>query len=180
MTLLDQRRALLDDARTAAGEALAAHAAAEPALARARRVAIYLAMPTEPPTQPLIEGFWARGAAVIVPVVEADHLLAWVELEPGVEVRRGALGIPEPTGPRLPADALATCDLVVVPALAADHAGHRLGRGAGYYDRALGAAKAPVCAVVHLHELLPEVPHEPHDHPVDLVLTPGGLFRVPG
>ena len=72
-----------------------------------------------------------------------------------------------------------SCDVVIVPALAVDHAGYRLGRGAGYYDRALAGVRAPLCALVFSHELLPEVPHEPHDVPVQLAVTPGGVFRVP-
>ena len=69
--------------------------------------------------------------------------------------------------------------LPVAPALAVDHAGHRLGRGAGYYDRALVSVRAPVCALVFTDELLSFVPHEPLDIPVQMAVTPGGLFRVP-
>ena len=65
-----------------------------------------------------------------------------------------------------------------MPALAVDHAGHRLGRGAGYYDRALTVVTTPLCALVFSDELLPEVPHEAHDVPVHMVVTPQGLFRV--
>jgi 5-formyltetrahydrofolate cyclo-ligase len=69
--------------------------------------------------------------------------------------------------------------LVIAPALAVDHAGWRLGRGAGYFDRALAHARGPICALVYADELLPGVPHEPHDVPVQLVVTEAGMFRVP-
>ncbi len=84
----------------------------------------------------------------------------------------------EPTGPRLGRDTPSTCDLIVLPALAVAHDGHRLGRGAGYYDRALAGVDVPRCALVFAHELLPEVPHEDHDVPMQMALTPQGLFRV--
>jgi 5-formyltetrahydrofolate cyclo-ligase len=69
--------------------------------------------------------------------------------------------------------------LVIAPALAVDHAGWRLGRGAGYFDRALAHARGTLCAVVYADELLPVVPHEPHDVAVHLVVTEAGIFRVP-
>jgi 5-formyltetrahydrofolate cyclo-ligase len=89
------------------------------------------------------------------------------------------LGIPEHEGELLGPAALEGCDLLFLPAVAVDHAGHRLGRGAGYYDRALADVRAPLCALVFTHELLPEIPHEPHDVPVQMAVTPDGLFRVP-
>ena len=177
-TLLRRRRERSDADRAAAGAALAAHVGADPLLARPRRVAAYHAMPGEPPTDELIAALLATGREVVVPVVD-DAGLDWVAVVPGATLVRSSLGIPEPDGPRLGADALAGCDLVLVPALAADHGGHRLGRGAGYYDRALPRATAPLVAVVFADELLPEVPTESHDVPVQAVLTPTGLFRVP-
>lgn len=150
------------DERSEAAEAIALHVLAVPVIARARRVACYDSMKSEPGTGPLIAALQARGIEVIVPVILEDYALDW-----------------DLSGTQLGVDALATCDVVIVPALAVDHAGHRLGRGAGYYDRALVDVAAPVCAVVFTHELLPEVPHEPHDIPVHMAVTPAGLFRVP-
>jgi 5-formyltetrahydrofolate cyclo-ligase len=174
-----QRRVMSDSLRAEAAEAIALHVLAMPLMAGARRIACYLSMPSEPGTAPLLTALHERGVEVVVPISLDDHRLDWVVHDPAAPVARTSLGIPEPDGPRLGADALATCSLVVVPALAVDHAGHRLGRGAGYYDRALTDVSAPVCALVFTHELLPEVPHEPHDVPVQLAVTPSGLFRVP-
>ena len=167
------------DSRSEAAEAIALHLLAAPIVSRAERVACYLSMPSEPGTGPLIEGLIARGSDVVVPLSLDDGTLDWVAYDPAVPVATTALGIPEPTGERLGAGALDSCALVIVPALAVDLAGHRLGRGAGYYDRALVSATAPLCALVFAHELLAEVPHEPHDIPVDMAVTPQGLFRVP-
>ncbi|MET0768096.1 MAG: 5-formyltetrahydrofolate cyclo-ligase [Aeromicrobium sp.] len=176
--LLDRRRAMGTRERAEAAEAIALHALAVPVFARARRVACYLSMPAEPGTGPLVAGLHDRGIQVVVPISRDDHTLDWVAYDPASPTTTTSLGIPEPAGPRLGPAALDGCDAVIVPALAVDHAGHRLGRGAGYYDRALAGVTAPVCALVFAHELLPEVPHEPHDVPVQMALTPSGLFRV--
>lgn len=174
--LLTARRARSPRDRAEAAESLALHASAMAALATARRVAAYLSLPSEPGTGPLLRWLLERGADVIVPVSQPDRTLDWVPYSPG-DVTVGALGVPEPTGDPLPGSPLANCDLVLVPALAVDHAGHRLGRGAGYYDRALTGLDVLACAVVFDDELVPALPYEPHDHPVDLVLTPAGVFR---
>jgi 5-formyltetrahydrofolate cyclo-ligase len=167
------------EARFEAAEAIALHVLAAPVVARAKRVACYLSMPSEPGTTPLITGLLARGVEVIVPLSLDNRTLDWVAYEPESALVTTPLGIPEPAGERLGSGALDSCDVVIVPALAVDHAGYRLGRGAGYYDRALAGVRAPLCALVFSHELLPEVPHEPHDVPVQLAVTPGGVFRVP-
>jgi len=92
----------------------------------------------------------------------------------------GPRGLLEPPGPRLGVDALASADLVLVPALAVSHSGIRMGRGGGSYDRALAVLPAGppplVIALLHDGELLDSVPAEPHDRAVHGVITPrGGL-----
>ncbi|MGI9085596.1 MAG: 5-formyltetrahydrofolate cyclo-ligase [Aeromicrobium sp.] len=145
------------------------------------RIACHLSMGTEPGTGPLITGLLQRGVEVIVPVTHTtDGHLEWVVFDPAAPLRLSSIGVPEPDhSPHLGSDALEVAALVIVPALAVDHAGHRLGRGAGYYDRALKSAGAPVCAVVHAAELLESVPHEPHDVSVQMAVTEDGIFRVP-
>jgi 5-formyltetrahydrofolate cyclo-ligase len=177
--LLERRHAMTAEARSEAAEAIALHLLAAPIVSRGGRIACYLSMPSEPGTGAVIEGLIARGIEVIVPLSLTDGILDWVAYDPAAGVTRNPLGIPEPTGARLGVAALESCTLVIVPALAVDHAGHRLGRGAGYYDRALAGVTAPLCALVFAHELLAEVPHEPHDIPVQMAVTPQGLFRVP-
>jgi 5-formyltetrahydrofolate cyclo-ligase len=177
--LLARRAAMSDEERAVAADAIAQHATSIPAITRARRVAVHLSMPSEPGTGPLVTDLLARGAEVLAPIALPEHTLDWAVVEPGAATTTAALGMAEPTGRRLGPDVLATCDLVVLPALAVDHAGRRLGRGAGYYDRALTGIDVPRCAIVFAHELLSEVPAEEHDEPVQMALTPQGLFRVP-
>jgi 5-formyltetrahydrofolate cyclo-ligase len=157
-----------------AGEAIAAHGLA---MCRgASTVAAYVSFGTEPPTSRLLDGLRAAGSVVLLPVID-DGTLAWAAYAGVADLSPGPLGIPEPSGDRLPPTALADADLVVVPALAVDWAGHRLGRGGGFYDRALAEARAQVVAVVYDDELIHRVPHEPHDRLVDAVLRPEGVSR---
>jgi len=121
-------------------------------------------------TEPDVTGFndWVRasGRKLLLPIITGSQL-AWAE--PG-ELTSGPLGILQPTG--APAE-LTEATLIVLPALAVDRAGNRLGRGAGYYDRALAEMAAAVrVAVVFDSEILPELPAEPHDVPVNLVVSP--------
>ena len=176
-SVLERRARRSESDRDSAAQAIAAHLAGV-AFAQVPTVAAYLSMGSEPGTGPLIDLLLSRGTEIIVPVT-ADGALDWVRYEPDAPLTRSPLGVPEPDGPRLGADALAGAGLVIAPALAVDHAGWRLGRGAGYFDRALAHARGPICALVHADELVPVVPHEPHDVPVQLVVTEAGIFRVP-
>jgi 5-formyltetrahydrofolate cyclo-ligase len=138
------------------------------------RAACYLNTRTEPPTGPLIDSIIEGGGQVIVPVIDGEDL-KWVSCGPGVVVEPGPLGIRQPVGSRLGPQALATIDVAFVPALCVDGRGNRLGRGLGYFDRALAAVQAPVVAIVFDGEYVDKVPVEAHDRPVDAVLMPGGL-----
>ena len=104
--------------------------------------------------------------------------LQWGEYRPGGLVA-ARFGLREPAQPWLPADAIAAATVVLVPALAVDRAGVRLGRGAGFYDRSLplAAPTARLVAVVRDDELVDRLPAEPHDVRMTHALTPG---RRPG
>ncbi len=177
-SILQRRANRSDHDRAAAADAIAAHLAGA-AFAQVPMVAAYLSMGSEPGTGPLIDALLARGTEVIVPVTSTGGVLDWVRYTPDASLTPSALGVPEPDGPRLGADSLGDAKLVIAPALAVDQSGWRLGRGAGYFDRALVRAGGPICALVYADELLPAVPHEDHDIPVNLVVTEAGIFRVP-
>ena len=86
----------------------------------------------------------------------------------------GALGIAEPVGSRFSSDVLKQCSALVIPALAVDRCGQRLGKGAGYYDRALDQVRdheVPIIAVVFDEEVVDTLPAQPHDVPVDAIVT---------
>jgi 5-formyltetrahydrofolate cyclo-ligase len=170
--------------RAADAEALSIVVQELPEIVRARCVALYAAMPTEPETEPLRRALRAAGVRVLLPIVLDDGQLDWAD-DDGGELRDPArLGGPEPTGPQLGADGVRLAQVVLIPALAVDTLGNRLGQGAGYYDRTLPRLdpSVPVLAVVHDNEVLDAaiepIPAEPHDVPVDAVVTPHRCLRL--
>lgn len=176
-----RRRERTGPEREQAARRLAAVVLGRPEVRAARRVACYLSAPDEPGTDPLREALRSAGVEVLLPVV-AGGRLDWAR-DDGVTAP-GAFGLLHPTAPPLGDTALESCDVLLVPALAVDGAGARLGQGAGYYDRALAASppRGPVVALVHDDELLPAgaVPVEPHDRRVDAAATPSGWVDLPG
>jgi 5-formyltetrahydrofolate cyclo-ligase len=153
---------------------------------RPGRVAAYAPVGGEPggsdlPT--LLADALPAGADLLLPVLRDDLDLDWAPWDGPQAMVAAGRGIREPAGPRLGVAAVATADLVVVPALAVDRRGIRLGRGGGSYDRALARVPATVLTVTPLHdgELLAELPAEPHDQPVRAVITPArGLLTLSG
>ena len=144
-------------------------------------VAAYIGIGYEPPTLDLLSALEERGVRVLLPVVRPDMALDWSAAPARSARPTGPLGLLEPPGPLLGPDAVRGAGLVLVPALAVDRSGNRLGRGAGYYDRALAGwtRTAALLAVVFDEEVLDEVPAEEHDQRVDGALTPSGPIRFP-
>lgn len=134
----------------------------------AGKVALYHALPDEPRTLPLIER-WYREKTIYLPVVEGDDL-RFLPYTGSQAVQRGAYQIWEPIDQGEEAD-LAAIDLILVPGVAFDRQGNRMGRGKGYYDRALRLVKAPKIGVCFHFQLLDQIPTEPFDIPMDRVIT---------
>ena len=173
-TVLAARQGMTASDRERAEQAIALRGLA--AWRDLRTVAAYLSFGTEPPTVALLDRLATHNARVLLPVIDGDRL-DWAVYAGPDSIVTGPLGIREPAGVRLGGDALADADVVVVPALAVDGQGNRLGRGRGYYDRALADVRATVVAVVYDEELIDDVPCEAHDRRVDAVLRPAGLSR---
>lgn len=161
--------------------AIAAHLLETAEVRRAATVAAYVSTSFEPGTGPLIERLHAMGRRVILPVLLPDGDLDWALYTGPEGLVRAGRGLLEPVGPRLGVEAVATADVVLCPGVAVDHAGMRLGRGGGSYDRAL--LRIPVgtfvCAVLYDGELLERVPAAEHDQPVTAAATPKGVIRLP-
>jgi 5-formyltetrahydrofolate cyclo-ligase len=127
-----------------------------------------------------------RAGRVLLPVArtaadDAALPLRWAEYRSG-GLTQGRWGLLEPVEPWLPESALAQASMVLVPALAVDHHGVRLGRGRGFYDRSLAAQDrhARLIAIVRDEELLDELPSEPHDVRMTHVITPQrGILALP-
>jgi 5-formyltetrahydrofolate cyclo-ligase len=144
--------------------------------ASAGTVAAYVSFGTEPATPATLAGWLSRGVRVLLPVVLPDRDLEFRVYDGALVSGRLGMACPPPSAPIVP---LADASVVVVPALACDRRGRRLGRGGGYYDRALPmvAADALTVAVVHPEELWSEVPVEEHDQRVRAVLAGDQLVR---
>ncbi len=112
----------------------------------------------------------------LLPVLLPDRDLDWAVYDG--QLAPGPRGVQEPVGPRLGVEAVATCDVLLVPALLVDRQGWRLGRGGGSYDRALARATGLTVALLHEGGLVEAVPHEPHDVQVRAACTPSGLVML--
>ncbi|MFD7885550.1 5-formyltetrahydrofolate cyclo-ligase [Streptomyces bauhiniae] len=184
--LLAARRELGPAEHTGSGAALAAHALLLPELAAARTVAAYVSVGTEPGTAELLETLRLRGTRVLLPVLLPDDDLDWgAYTGPGslAVVRHGGrMELAEPAGPRLGPDAVTEADVVLLPGLAVDGRGMRLGRGGGSYDRVLArleraGARPALVVLLYGTEVVARVPAEAHDRPVHAVVTPSGVRR---
>ena len=169
--LLARRRARSQADRDAAAEAVAAALVA--GLGGVRTLAAFVPDPIEPGAGRLPDAYARTGARVLLPVIPpTGRILDWAVY--GGALEPGRFGLSEPPGPRLGAVAIGEAEAVVVPALAVDRFGIRLGRGGGYYDRALAHARpdAALVTVVFDDERVDELPRELHDRPVTAVVTP--------
>jgi 5-formyltetrahydrofolate cyclo-ligase len=175
------RAHMSDSQRIAAGRSLRDAVLALPQVQMAGTVAAYMSVGTEPDTRGLIYALWKRGAYVLLPLLLAGGDLDWASYEGPDSLTAGPHGLLQPTEPPRGVAAIASADLVIVPALAIDRSGQRLGRGGGSYDRALtrvGPA-VPTMALIYDGELVDEVPAGRHDQPVSMAVRPGqGITRL--
>ncbi|MEU6194648.1 5-formyltetrahydrofolate cyclo-ligase [Streptomyces sp. NPDC047061] len=183
---LGVRNRLTTDVVREAADALAGHALELPELAHARTVAAYVSVESEPGTLTLLDALLARGVRVLLPALLPDHDLDWGAYGGEGSLARvqhgGKMALFEPSGERLGPDAVLGADVVLLPGLAVDARGMRLGRGGGSYDRVLARlerAGAHPALVVLLYdtEVVERVPAEEHDRPVQAVVTPSGVRR---
>ena len=141
-------------------------------------VCAFVPVGAEPGGPTLVAALAAAGHEILLPVVPRERgPLEWARFDG--TFARGPLGLREPTGERLGVEAIGTAGLVLVPGLAVDRRGVRLGRGAGYYDRSLPFARAPLVMLLNDDELVDRLPAEPHDHRVTAALLPkAGLVTL--
>jgi len=184
--LLAARGGVADAVRAAEARMLSEHL--ELMVTSGSTVCAYVPVGTEPGSIEMVDMLLRRARRVLLPVARttADNAplpLRWGEYRPGALVP-GPWGLLEPAEPVLPESALGEADLVIVPALAVDHQGVRLGRGRGFYDRSLGGRdpQARLVAMVRDAEFVGELPAEAHDVPMTHVITPRGgvMALLPG
>jgi 5-formyltetrahydrofolate cyclo-ligase len=173
--MMARRDALTPEERERYARALAAALAALPQYASARSVLATMSIGSEWDTRAFIGRARADGKSIVLPRVSGKpaRLTLHVVDDLDRDLVPGVWDIPEPDPLRCREVPLAEVDFAWVPALAADRAGYRLGYGAGYFDKLLtGRGSRPYCVVALPAPFLREdLPHEPHDVAVDLVLT---------
>jgi len=180
--LIVARKLISDSIRNEGGRLIRDHVLEMAEVATAGTVAAYYSVGTEPDTRGLIFALWKRGSYVILPVLLPDGDLDWASYEGPDSLAPGPRGLLQPVEPVRGPGTVARADIVLVPALAVDVFGHRLGRGGGSYDRALARVgeQVPTIALLYDSELLPSVPVAAHDQPVRAVARPGhGITRLP-
>lgn len=174
--LLAARRSVADDTRADEARSLNDHVGA--VVSNGSTVCAYVPVGVEPGSIEMLDVLLRRAGRVLLPVArtagDATPLaLQWGEYRPG-QLVAARFGLLEPAQPWLPPRALAEASVVLVPALAVDRRGVRLGRGGGFYDRSLvhRAQQVRLIAVIRDEELIDELPCEPHDVRMTHALTP--------
>ena len=172
--LLEARARLSAEERTSGGRLIRDAVLSLPELQMAGTVAVYYSAGAEPETRGLVYGLWKRGTYVVLPVLRGDGDLDWASYEGPESMVPGPRGLLEPGEARRGVEAVARADAVLVPALAVDRAGNRLGRGGGSFDRALARVGpvVPLIALLYDDEMVDRVPAAAHDVPVRAVVRP--------
>lgn len=178
--LFARRRGLLADDRARFNAALRSHLVRFLKEQEACTVAAYSPLGSEPGGPELVSALAESGLEVWLPISLPDGELEWALFTGTDNMDAGALGISEPIGARRGNELLQECDVIIVPALAANAAGVRLGKGGGYYDRALATAPSTTRIVVlYDHELGVNLPVEKHDVATGWAVTPSGVHAFP-
>ena len=137
-----------------------------PAFEQAQNVMLFWPLPDEINTIPLIEHAYVVGKNIFLPVVVGDDLV--IKPYTPMAMKPGAFGILEPQGDPVSPVQL---DLIIVPGVAFDAAGNRMGRGKGFYDRLLAGTSATTIGVCYAEQYYLSIPTEPHDVPLNDVIT---------
>jgi 5-formyltetrahydrofolate cyclo-ligase len=174
-SLLKKRKSLSEQEWREKSDRIVSHLLASPLLSAGRTILAYFSCRQEPDLNSLFHHkhcYWG------LPRCIGEHL-AWHIWQPGDEIQVGAYGIAEPlsTAPTIPPSAV---DLILVPAVACDRRGYRLGYGGGYYDRLLSSPEwrsKPTIGIVFEFAYLPQLPTDPWDIPLHGVCTEEGLEK---
>lgn len=131
-----------------------------------KNIMLFASLPDEIPTHQTI-GRWCLNKNIYLPRVNGDDLDI-INYQPGM-LHKGSYDIMEPDG-NMTVDS-ATIDLIILPGVAFDRKGNRLGRGKGFYDRFLSQTNATTIAVCFECQLVDSIPTEPHDLPAQFIVT---------
>jgi len=172
------RRSVLPELRTAYAYAIAERVLNIPAIADAAAVMVYGASPEEVDVSVLEFALRERGVRIAYPRVAGSRALTLHWVESSSELVAGSFGLREPSI-TAPVASLDDLDALIVPGIAFDPHGNRLGFGGGYYDSLLSSSEiAPLTVgVAYDEQIVAEVPRHDHDQPIDMVVTPTHTYR---
>ncbi len=146
-------------------------------------IAAYLPTKSEPPIIEALTRLHKDGHRILVPVVRPGRKLAWVHWDPTIEHPLSPMGIPEPEGEEQDERAFVDANLRLIPALAFDAGGHRLGQGGGYYDRIIPLLSAQQLeeqsiGIVFSDEIYETIPYDQWDAILPILLTEQGIYHT--
>jgi 5-formyltetrahydrofolate cyclo-ligase len=171
------RRELAD--RGIRNRAIAQRLSELPAFKSANALLAYVSKPEEADTRDIIEQALERNAAVYVPRALNDGQLEWVSVQSLDELVPGDFGVMEPAADAEPASPPSEA-VALIPGVAFDRNGNRLGWGQGYFDRFLAAFEGVAVGLAYDCQIYEELPHEPHDRPVAIVVTESETITTAG
>jgi 5-formyltetrahydrofolate cyclo-ligase len=176
--ILAERRALSPAEATALSRLIQQAFIASGEFAGARVVAIYAPIHNEVDTSEVMHAALDSSKVLLFPAVRPDGLELRKISGPG-ELRKGAFGIPEPAA-ECPVHSPEDADLIVIPGIAFDICGTRIGYGKGYYDRTLHhlEGKGKLVGFCYDFQLLERIAGEPHDVRMDMIITERRLIRL--
>jgi|APGre2960657468_1045069.scaffolds.fasta_scaffold01648_3 5-formyltetrahydrofolate cyclo-ligase len=173
-------KTISQEERAAASAELCARLPQETIWREAKSVLLFTPLPDEPDIRPLFEAAWASGkAAAFLRFDAASGSYLACRVRKPDELQPGKFGVLEP-GPDCPVLELNQLDFLLVPGVAFDLVGRRLGRGKGYYDRLLAGVPGHKCGAAFAWQLVATVPAEPHDVRLNSLLTPSRWLRCQG
>lgn len=171
-TVRDMVSALRDDLpqkeKTAANKVIAATVLAHPQVSAARRVCVYISLPDEVDTRRIIDTSFKEGKSVVVTKVVGDHPML-MPIDSWTDVRPGEFGILEPVGSQF--IHASEVDVFLVPGVAFDKEGNRVGRGKGYYDKLLAKAPGYTIGLAYNVQIVSRLVSEEYDIPMNTVIT---------
>ncbi len=175
------------DHRRSCGEAISTHISSwlKERLPQTRSVALCASLPDEICTHPLDLALSAMGMKRFAIVANQEDELGLLEMGPSAAIAKFAWNYGEHANAKYPSDEnldSSAVDVIFIPGLAFDKAGHRLGRGLAYFDRLLGplenkASRPLLVGIAFDEQVVDELPHEAHDVPMDFICTPRGGLR---
>ena len=172
-----QLSAMPEDARRAEDDTLFSAFLSLPEVEQAHTLLLFCGMDAEPDTSRLFAPLLARGKRIVLPRMLPGRQMEVRQFYPDHPLAMHPFGILEPDECS-PLIAPEDIDLVLVPALCYDKKGFRLGMGGGYYDRWLTRYSGPAMGLCREGLLQNALPFEPHDRPVDVVITPTQVIRA--